>query len=193
MQTMSAALAPVVFEDNDTSCPGFPTRSFVCCGPPQRNIYFFIWPHIDFLFLELLVLAQWRQHTHINEEQHVVHPYRNDGGVALTGTLGRMKDNTNIYFLFVALPAQPTNPHNDKWSSAATCFYTLGNKSTTFILYRLNYIVKSTCVWHSYETWQLRCYYCNHHYKISRSLLSVISSMFLKTILLFLLVSLDFN
>lgn len=58
MQTMSAALAPVVFKHDGTSCPGFPTHSFVC-GPPQWNIYLFtFWPHIDFLFFERLVLTQ---------------------------------------------------------------------------------------------------------------------------------------
>lgn len=99
MQTMSAALAPVVFQHDGTSCPGFPTF-VVCCGPPQWNILFiYLFGHILSLYFWSCLFWLSEDSAHINEEQHVVHPLRNDGDVALTETLGTMKySKTNIYF-----------------------------------------------------------------------------------------------
>lgn len=37
MRTMSAVTAPVVFEHDGTSCPGFPTHSFIYYDPPKWN------------------------------------------------------------------------------------------------------------------------------------------------------------
>lgn len=74
------------------------------------------------------------------------------------------------------------------------CFYTLGNK--LLVLYSTDLIILLKVPVSEADKY-LRTgkllYYYNPHYKISGGLLSGISSKFLKTVLLFLLVSLDSN
>lgn len=91
-----------------TSCPGFPTRSFVCCGLPQCSINF-IQSYIDFLYLELPDSVETAP---INEKHRVIHPYRNDGDMTNWDfRKAERPHNTKIWWL-IAWLAEQTKPLN---------------------------------------------------------------------------------
>lgn len=73
-------------------------------------IIYFIWSHIDFLYLELPDSVETAP---INEKHYVLDPYRNDGDVANWDFSKAERPHDTKTCWFIARLAEQTKPLND--------------------------------------------------------------------------------